>query len=250
MMFRNKHIVITRPVHQAQPIQQRLLAQGARVTLFPLLEIQALARLDLRLDINHFDCFIFISPNAVKYAQRYLTSVNLATKMVAAIGKKTADSLQHYGIHTDIVPQAHFNTESFLQLSAMQNVKAQRFLIFRGRGGRKLLAKTLQQRGAQVQYAEVYQRICPDASSECLKQQWQQQRLDRMVITSSESLVNLYKISQGDWIKDVPLLLGSPRMKTAAEYLHHQGNIIVASNPSDDAILNRLENWVQQESIG
>lgn len=247
-MFRHKHIVITRPIHQARPIQQRLLTQGAHVTLFPLLEIKALDRLDIALTREHFDCFIFISPNAVKYAQTYLSAVNLDTVMIAAIGKKTADTLQHYGIQADIVPQKNFNTEIFLQLSAMQHVKAQRFVIFRGQGGRELLAQTLQQRGAKVRYAEVYQRSCPEVSSASLKRQWQQQKLDRIVITSSEGLVNLYKISQGDWIKAVPLLLGSPRMQTTAEQLDHQGNIIVARNPSDDAILERLKNWVQQES--
>ena len=248
-MFKNKQIVITRPVQQAHHIQHRLLANNARVILFPVLEIHAIELRERGLDLEAFDCFIFISPNAVKYAQRYLNRVNLATKTIAAIGKKTAETLRDYGIATDIVPHQHFNTESFLQLSAMQHVEAQRILIFRGQGGRELLAHTLLQRGAKVQYAEVYQRSCPNGSSERLKQQWQQQDLDRIVITSSEGLVNLYRMSQGDWIQAVPLLLGSSRMQTAAERLNHQGNIIVARNPSDDAILDCLKYWVQQESI-
>jgi uroporphyrinogen-III synthase len=248
-MFKNKHIVITRPVQQAHNIQQALLEHRAEVVLFPVLEIEAIEVIDIP-TIDLFDCLIFISPNAVKYAQRYLNTSQLRTKTIAAIGKKTADSLQHYGIQTDIVPANRFTTESFLQLPVIQTVEAKRILIFRGRGGRELLAETLRQRGAKVQYAEVYQRICPNGSAERLKQLWQQQRLDRIVITSSEGLYNLYKISQADWIKDVPLLLGSPRMQQAAQHLEHRGNIIVASNPSDEAILHRLKNWVQQESIG
>jgi len=248
-MFKNKHIVITRPAQQADNIQQILLENRAEVTLFPVLEIMAIDAVDLPV-IDLFDWLIFISPNAVKYAQRYLKQRHFTTQTIAAIGKKTAECLQHYGIQTDIVPANRFNTESFLQLPVTQTVEAKRILIFRGQGGRELLAQTLQQRGAKVQYAEVYRRICPNTSGARLKQLWRQQRLDRIVITSSEGLVNLYKISQADWIKDVPLLLGSPRMQQTAKHLEHRGNIIVASNPSDEAILHRLKNWVQQELIG
>jgi len=247
-MFKNIHIVITRPVHQAHNIRQQLLAQGAKVTLFPVMDIQEVGVCD-QLNMDLFDWLIFISPNAVKYAQKYLLNINFATKTMAAIGKKTAETLQHYGIQADVVPCQHFNSESFLQLPATQSVQAKRILIFRGQGGRELLARTLQQRGATVQYAEVYQRVCPQVSAEVLKRQWQQKLLDRIVITSSEGLHNLYKMSHGDWIKQLPLLLGSPRIQQTAQHLGHQGNIIVANNPSDDAILHCLKNWVQQELV-
>lgn len=246
-----KHIVITRPAHQSAHIKQCLENYGANITLFPVIEIQAISTVTIP-SIEDADWLIFISPNAVEYGLKRIRSIatcKLSSKTIAAIGKKTAKQLKQHRINADIVPQNGFNTESFLELAKTQAIKGKQILIFRGKGGRELLAKTLQQRGANVEYAEVYRRICPQQNRDKLKSQWQQQLIDMIVITSSEGLYNLYTIIQQEWIKYVPLLLGSQRMKIAAMELGHQGKIIMATNPSDEAVLNRLLDWVKQESI-
>ncbi len=248
-----KQIVITRPVHQAKNIHQKLLRHKAIVTLFPLLEIQAIVNShhndsnSLAFDLNQADWLIFISPNAVRYSQALLKNIDISNKVIAAIGKKTAETLRQYGITTQLVPKANFNSESFLQLPATQHVKGKRIFIMRGQGGRELLADQLRQRGAILRYVEIYRRICPSQTLENLKQQWQQQLLDIVVITSSEGLYNLYNMTKDNWIKHLPLLLGSPRMQQAANQLGHQGKIIMANNPSDETVFSALENWVQQE---
>ena len=244
-----KHIVITRPIPQAKQIKQWLEQQQANVKLFPLIEIQATKDQDLS-HAKQVDWLIFISANAVEYGlkQLALAKVDLSGKTIAAIGKKTANKLKQAGIAIDVVPKDTFNTERFLELAATQSVKDQRILICRGNGGRERLAKVLRQRGAIVEYAEVYRRICPIQNTQDLKYRWQQQHLDMVVITSSEGLHNLYSMSKGDWIKELPLLLGSQRMKVAAMDLGHRGKIIMSENPSDEAVLNRLIRWAEQES--
>ena len=246
-----KHIVITRPAHQSAHIKQCLQNYGANITLLPVIEIQAINTITIQ-NIDDVDWLIFISPNAVKYGLKQVdlkAVLKRSNTLIAAIGRKTAKALEQHQINADIVPQSSFNTESFLELAETKAIEGKQILIFRGEGGRELLAKTLQQRGAKVEYAEVYRRICPQQNIDKLKSQWQQQLIDVIVITSSEGLYNLYTMAVHDWIKHVPLLLGSPRMKTAAMELGHQGKIIMATDPSDETVLNRLLDWVKQESI-
>ncbi len=239
-----KQIVITRPIKQSAHVKKLLEEQQADVILFPVIEIQA-SSYNLPSDIGSFDWFIFISPNAVKYGLKALDDADISAKTIAAIGKKTAEKLEQKGIQVNIVPKNNFNTESFLELSETQAIEAKRVLIFRGNGGRELLASSLQQRGAHVEYAEVYQRVRPQNDTKILKYLWQQQLIDMLVITSSEGLYNLYSMIKDDWIKHVPLLLGSPRIMAATTDLGHQGKIITATNPSDEVIVKRLLDWAK-----
>lgn len=243
-----KQIVITRPVKQAVQIKQWLEQQQAVVSLFPLIDIKAVEAQNLSA-VKQADWLIFISANAVEYGLMQLASENigLSGKTIAAIGKKTANKLAQAGMTIDVVPDETFTTESFLELAATQSVEDQHIVIFRGKAGREHLAKVLRQRGASIEYVEVYQRSCPTQSNQTLKYRWHEQLLDMIVITSSEGLHNLYSISKGDWIKGVPLLLGSQRMKMAAINLGHKGKIIMSDNPSDEAVLHSLTHWAKQE---
>lgn len=239
MSLAGKHILITRPAHQCAAIQKMLQDEGAHPTLFPLLEIKAIQPAET-LILDDIDWLIFISPNAVEFGIPHLDASDFSQKTIAAIGKKTAKKLSEYQIKVDLIPRNGFNTESFLQLPETHDIQGRRIAIFRGQGGRELLATSLKKRGAVVNYIEVYQRACPTQSAKPIEHQWQQQKLDIIVITSTESLGNLYSIAKDDWIRQVPLLLGSPRTKLAARELGHQGRIIMAENPSDEAVLARL----------
>jgi uroporphyrinogen-III synthase len=55
----------------------------------------------------------------------------------------------------------------------MQAVAGKRCVIFRGIGGRDVLAKTLRERGAEVEFAECYRRINPRRDAGELARLWQ-----------------------------------------------------------------------------
>jgi len=81
-------------------------------------------------------------------------------------------------------------------------------VIFRGEGGRELLADTLRQRGARVEYAECYRRIKPQADTTPL----QQQHFDAVIVTSSEGLQNLRELLSADW----------PAFRSVAYFVPHE----------------------------
>lgn len=249
-------IVVTRPAQQAGSLKQALQAQGAQVIALPVFAIQQVEDADLQQVQQHlqqlasYDIVVFISANAVRFTLALLDAqqrLALGNCRIAAIGRKTAAALQAQGLAVDFVPAEGFTSEDLLALPNLQQLQGQRILIARGQGGRELLAKTFSQRGAQVDYADTYVRACPPRPADDLKQHHQAQQLDIIALTSSEGIANLLEM-QGDpeWIKGVPLLLGSQRMAMTARQLGFTGTLVVADNPGDEAMLRALVQWVQE----
>lgn len=250
------HILITRPKHQAANISQQLKAAGAMVSCLPVIEIAPPADefqiCNSLQQIDNYDNVIFVSSNAVKWAfklggtflQKHITNCR-----IGAIGNKTAAALSEYGIATSDMPAAGFNSEEFLALASMQaqELLCQRILIIRGEGGRELLARTLMQRGAKVDYAEVYRRVCPPISSayEMLQRQVQSP-LDIIALTSCEGLHNLVQLLQKPhWLWTTPLLVGSERIARESRALGFQAELVIAADPSDRSMQDALSGWRQ-----
>jgi len=243
--LKNRWIAITRPAHQAGRLIKKLESNGARVIPFPLLEIvepKAPHLLQQQLsNLGRFDTAIFISPNAVERALKYISKAQLKSLKIAAVGKKTALSLHNNGLTVDYFPDKLFNSEALLALDAMQLVKNQHIIIFRGEGGRDLLRDTLRQRGASVTYRNVYARRCPADNIGLLKQHYHQQKLDIIVLTSGESLQHLLRLANNEeWISHVPLLVGSKRIKQQFQQ-QFAGKLWVAPDPSDETIFHTLQ---------
>ncbi len=246
--LKNRWIVITRPKHQAGALAKRLEAQGANIILFPLLEITPptnilLAQQQVQ-QLDHFDMVIFISPNAVDSALTLINKTQLKALKIAAVGKKTASKLQQYGIVVDYFPKQFFNSEALLALKVMQQVKNKQIAIFRGEGGRDLLRNTLQQRGGKVTYINVYARRCPVDDIGLLKQHYLQDKLDIILLTSGESLSHLLRLTTKEqWFNQVPLLVGSERIKQLFlqyEQQRYTGTIWSSPDPSDESIYQSL----------
>lgn len=247
-------VVITRPAHQAAHFRQQLEQAGAEVVLFPVIDISppenpaaaqaVLARLE------NYDTAIFISANAVTCGLALLDAPRqqlLHQLTLGAVGKKTAGILHRYGYTAKLTPATGFTSEDFLALPETQQLAGRHILIFRGEGGRELLADTLRQRGASVDYVEVYRRICPENTTNQLKSHHEGQQLDIIAITSSEGLLNLLTLLDNpDWIKAVPLLVGSQRMVETARQAGFTGTLVIADNPGDEAMLNALMQWAQE----
>jgi uroporphyrinogen-III synthase len=248
------HIVVTRPAHQAAGFRQALEQAGACVLLLPVVEIRTSdnqAAIPVMLaQLSHYDTAVFISANAVEYSLQVMDTAQQAvlhTLILGAIGKQTAQALQQHGFTADWVPAQGFTSEDFLALPQTQRLAGRRILIFRGQGGRELLADTLRERGAQVAYLDVYQRVCPQINASHLKYLHEQRQLDIITITSSEGLLNLLTLLENpNWIKTVPLLVGSQRMLATARTAGFTGTIRIADNPGDEAMLQALIHWAQE----
>lgn len=167
-------------------------------------------------------------------------ALNPATTQLACVGQQTAQALSQQGYHTILQPQQDFSSKGLLSLSAFQQVNAQRILIVRGKGGRELLKQVLEQRGAQVDYLECYQRLLPQIDYRPLHQAIHQQGIDVISCSSNQALDNLLQVVPETQLFKIPFLPISSAMATKAKYAGFNHIINTANNASDEAILEAL----------
>jgi uroporphyrinogen-III synthase len=247
-------IAITRPVDQAQPLAELISLSGGKPIYFPLLAISPLedySTFDQVLTgLADSDWAIFISSNAVEQSmprimERYpALPPNL---QFATIGPATAEALRSYGIQQVLIPESRYDSESLLALPQMHDMQHRRVMIFRGVGGRELLADTLRERGAQVTFAECYRRVNPQRNAGDLPILWQNAQLHALVVTSSEALRNLLHLA-GDarWLRKTLLCVNHPRI---AEMARAQGlRVAIADAPGDEAMLQCLIHHLQDRT--
>ena len=237
-------IAITRPVDQAKKLSALINEAGGTLILFPLIEITPLADYGqfeaVISDINDYDWAIFISSNAVQNGMPRLVKQGIPTKLkFAAIGPVTASELQSFGVKGVLIPKDRFDSESLLALPEMTDVFSKKILIVRGVGGRDVLAETLKARGAQVTFAECYQRINPQTNCDLLAQLWADKKLHGIVVTSSEAMRHLLDLAgDSEWLKHVTLCVNHARI--AELPLQIGFKVVVVDALGDEAMLKIL----------
>ena len=247
-------IAITRPVDQAKKLSALITEAGGTPVLYPLIEITALADYSqfeaVIQDIYDYDWAIFISSNAVQNGMPRLVKVGIPSKLqFAAIGPVTASELQSFGVNQVLTPSSHiqdsdkskvrFDSESLLALPEMQAMQGKKVMLFRGIGGRDVLAETLKSRGATVTFAECYQRINPQTNCDLLASLYNENKLHGIVITSSEAMRHLLDLAgNAEWLKNITLFVNHARI---AELPLQMGlKVFVADAPGDDAMLKTI----------
>ncbi len=191
-----KTVVLTRS--QDQQSQARVLFEkfGARVLDLPALVIgppSEWTSLDnALLDLKNFNWIIFSSANGVKAVEKRLQIIgsSIATKpktlKIAAVGKKTAQSLKLFGVVPDFVPP-QFVADSLIQ-HFPESANGLRILIPRVQtGGRDILAKEFDNGGACVVEVPAYESQCPkDFPSETARA-LQNYEVDAILFTSAKT---------------------------------------------------------------
>lgn len=249
-----KTIVVTRPRAQAEPLAQAIAAAGGQALLFPLLEIapaadpQPLQAAAARL--ADYSLAVFISPNAVDYSLPTLLAagpwpVGLTP---AAVGQGTVKALAAYGIAGCVAPTERFDSEALLELPALQpdRVAGRRVAIFRGDGGRELLADTLRARGATVDCIACYRRSPPSGGAGPLLAAWRAGRLDAITVSSSEGLRYLVDMLDAEgraFLAATPVFVPHARIAENARALGLQQ--VLPTAPADAGIIAGLcaYNW-------
>lgn len=245
-------VLVTRPRERATGLAQRVRAAGGEPLMVPAIEIapprdpQALERTLDQLD--QFALAVFVSANAVQAACARLQARARALPRhlrVAAVGAATARALLDCGVRDALVPASRFDSETLLALPALTDVDGMRIVIFRGEGGRELLADTLQARGAQVAHAVCYRRLLPAASASLLGQHLQGGNIDIITVTSTEAAENLVKLAGNARavLLQLPLVVASERIAAACRELGFTHPALVADNASDNAIVDAIGAW-------
>ena len=241
-------VLVTRPEQQAGPLCQLIEQYGGVAIRCPTLRIAeprvwtpALAIFDRLAD---YHLAIFTSVNAVDRALPLIQAHGgfPSSLEIAAIGQATARALERQGAAHCLHPEQGFTSEALLALPRFHKVAGQRIVIVRGEGGREWLAETLTGQGAQVDCAGVYRRERPSMDAGALLERWGRGEIGAVVITSIESLENLFAMlgtAGQPYLRDTPLVVVSARIRHRAA---EQGcrHLLLAREASDEAIIAAL----------
>lgn len=243
------NVVVTRPQGQAETLCRMIEERGGSALRFPVLEIlDPPAAITQRANallqqLESFDLAIFVSPNAVIKAAQRITSALPTTLKLAAVGKSTAQALHAVWQHPVLIPERNYSSEGLLALEQMQQVEGWKIIIFRGQGGRELLAQTLAQRGATVEHVELYRRAIPQGEVATLRQY--QPSVDAIIVTSNAGLKNLHSMAchreEQIWLQQQPLVVISERTANLAVELGFRQRAIVAPEASDVGLMAALK---------
>jgi uroporphyrinogen-III synthase len=247
-------IVVTRPAGQSAALAGAIVAAGGEALVFPLLEIEAVEPSTVvaaaRPHLAHAALAIFVSPNAVCHGLSPLRAAGLwpAGLAAAAVGLGSARALESAGVGSVLVPRTGFDSEALLALESLQatSVAGRDVVLFKGEGGRPLLAETLTGRGARVHPVVCYRRLPPSQPPGVLLERAAAGRLDAVVVTSSEALVHfdrLFEADQRPMVRDWLVVATHPRIGEAAAGLGYRRVQVTA--PGDAAVLAALStyNW-------
>ena len=191
-------VVVTRPRAAAEALAAALARAGARPFVFPALAIEdlppsqaleaALARLP------RAALAAFVSAHAVQKGLAAAARHGAWPRAVpvAAVGEATASALREAGFARVIAPHERHDSEALLALPELQALALQGrdVLVFRGRGGRERLKEGLQARGANVVYAECYERVRPAGDARPLLAAWGRGEIQAVSALSAETLEN------------------------------------------------------------
>lgn len=206
-------VLVTRPQRQADGLVNAIEAAGGVAVRFPVIEAQPLPQAEVIAvaeTLHVPDIAILVSPNAVRFGLRYVGAA-----AIAAVGPATARSVEKSGAQVAIQSPAGFDSEHLLATPELQDVAGKVVRIIRGNGGRELLASTLRERGATVEYLEVYQRVLPtydEAELAEIRDRWLDGDIDAVTIMSVETLRNLVELLSAECLEH----LGKTRLVTPA----------------------------------
>jgi uroporphyrinogen-III synthase len=230
-------ILITRPVSQTKNLELLLNNRKIDYALFPAFEI---SKIHTSAPAEKYDIVIFISVNAVSYAEELFDKLFSDSSKVFAVGPATASQLLKKNIAVDCFPKENASSQELLKIKECTELSNRKILIVRGKGGSETLKNYLSLSN-QVDYLEVYERIS------CKLSKIHKESLLSFVkrtdgismATSNESLVNIIHLVSSaspaylEILKSRRMIVFSERIKSKAEMLGFK-KIQVTHNPSDE----------------
>ncbi len=232
----------------ASPRQQdallvRLEAFGATCHNYPVIKIEA-AGVDnaaVKQQVMGFsDCdkAILISRHAAQLAawwlDRYWPMQPVGIDFFA-VGPASAQPLRDIGV-TVVVPESGYSSEALLALPALETVKGEKIIIFRGGQGRNLLEQTLKARGASVDCCELYRRVIDFRHREAIAELLQVQSPLVLIYSGQVLEALLAVVPEAYWmtLKRLTIIVPSDRVANLARRRGFHSVHLAASALAED----------------
>jgi len=190
-------VLVPRPVHQARETARALRHRGAVPIMCPAIEILGPpdpAQLQEAVQTaKDYDWVVFTSANGVTAFFSVVRALGLDARVfglsrVAAIGPKTSQALERFGIHADLVAR-EFVAERLVEDLLRVTKEGARILIPRASEAREILPEALRRANLEVRVVAAYQTF--HVKGEAAKLLQRQIKEDaEIVLFSSSSMVD------------------------------------------------------------
>lgn len=226
-----KNIIVTRAREQASDFAEMLQESGASAIQFPTIEIvpptswEPLDAAIARLEEYHW--IIFTSINGVSYFLQRLRGSgkdirDLKGIKICAIGPKTAEGIEKFGIRVDFVP-SEYRAEAIIEGLKESDLKGKKLLLPRAKEAREILPEKLSEMGAAVDVVEAYQAVKPEGDREEVRSMLEKGEVNMITFASSSTVRNFLEMFEpgegARLLENVPVAcIGPITEKTAVEH--------------------------------
>jgi len=208
-----KRVLVTRTREQASLLAAAVEELGGEAWEFPVIKIgppSSWELLDRALDsLQSYRWVVFTSANGVEQFLKRLTATggdirSLYGAKIGAIGPKTAECLQGFGLKVDYVP-AEFRAEAVAEGLLRQISAGDRVLLPRAEVAREVLPQLLADAGVRVDEVPVYRTVTGDGNVGRVLELLRHRLIHVVTFTSSSTVRNLVQMIGQE---NLPLLSG------------------------------------------
>jgi uroporphyrinogen III methyltransferase/synthase len=200
-----KSIVITRDTAGNADFAAKIIQRGGNSLEFETIRIKPLTDsndfLRTLAGIRQYDWIVFTSGNGVSLFFDALESLDKAcpersrgdarifgSAKIAAIGSRTAEKLNGFGVKADFVPNVFTGRELGKQLIGFTNLRSKKILLLRSQLASNELVEILAEAGAQVDNVAIYTAVAVKSDSAWLTDGIRDGSIDWLTFASPSSV--------------------------------------------------------------
>lgn len=197
-----KRVLVTRSREQASVLSEAIEALGGEPFEFPTISVvepEDYAPLDQAIkELNSYKWVIFTSVNGVKSFFQRLSHHRkdireLCSARLCAIGPKTKEALENYGLLVETVP-GEYRAEEIVEALRGKVGAGERILLPRADIARKVLPEALDKMGAVVTEVTAYRTVIGGGNGAGVKEMLEQGEIQMVTFTSSSTVRNFVKL--------------------------------------------------------
>lgn len=217
-------VLLTRPQHKNSALSVKLRELGCAVTEIPMIATQTVPmpkEITQQLDTYHW--VVFTSPTGVEAFIENLGVVkkdirSLGRCKIAAVGKKTEQTLNKYGLMVDYVPEVFDGAH--LVSGLKQKLKpTDKVLLYRSALAAKLLPQELRPVVKQLDDVVAYETNLKEYAKHSSVKEILKTEFDYVLFTSGSAIDSFVTLAQGRELGKVrALCIGEPTAKKANQY--------------------------------
>ena len=192
-----RSIVVTRDIPGNADLAAKIVRRGGNPLEFETIRIKSLTDandfLRILTQISKYDWVVFTSGNGVNAFFDVLDSLGKDARVfgsakIAAIGGRTAERLNDFGIKADFVPGIFTSRELGKQLIGFTNLQSKKILLLRSQLASNELVETLSGAGAEVDNVALYTAQTAKSDSTWLVEGISEGTIDWLTFASPSSV--------------------------------------------------------------